>query len=76
MGGNWKISETYATWLLNNASPGSNEILDSLMNSKTETEFRNYLTIYEKDIRENFFTRWQVDAQNMALSDRFAEAYK
>lgn len=76
MGGTWKISETYATWLLNNAPPGSNEIMDSLMSSKTETEFRNYLTVYEKDIRENFFTRWLVDAQNLALSDRFIEAYK
>ena len=76
MGGTWKISETYATWLLNNAPPGSNELMDSLMATKTDAEFRYYLKNYSKEIQDNFFTPWQVDAQNLALSGRFDEAYK
>ena len=76
MGGTWKISETYATWLLNNAPPGSNELMDSLMAAKSETEFQYYLKNYSNDIQNNFFTPWQVDAQNLALSGRFDEAYK
>jgi len=76
MGGVWKISETYATWLLNNAPPGSNEIMDSLMAAKTDAEFLFYAKSYETSIRDNFFTAWQVDAQNMAFIDRFDEALK
>lgn len=76
MGGTWKVSETYATWLLNNAPPGSNEIMDSLLAAKTDAAFNGYLKTYESDIRDNFFTSWQVDAQNMGISGRFKEAYQ
>ena len=76
MGGEWKISETYATWLINNAPPGSDEVMDSLAAAKTDREFNNYLKFYEKDIKEDFFTAWLVDVQNLALSNKFDEAYK
>lgn len=74
MGGSWKISETYATWLLNNAPPGANEIMDSLKARKDEKAFTAYVKAYYKDIRDNFFETWLVDAQKMAIGDRFAEA--
>ena len=31
MGGTWKISEVYATWVINNSPIGSNEAMDSLL---------------------------------------------
>lgn len=67
MGGTWKISETYATWLLNNAPPGSNELMDSLLAAKTEPAFQYYIRNYEKEIND-FFTSWQIDVQNMGLA--------
>lgn len=76
MGGVWKISETYATWLLNNAPYGSNEMIDSLFACKTEASFRYFINKHAAEIKDNFFTQWQVDAQNMGFSARFAEAYK
>lgn len=76
MGGTWKISETYATWLLNNAPFGSNEMIDSLFAAKTDVQFRYYMSKHAAEIKDNFFTQWQVDAQNMGFSGRFADAYK
>ena len=53
MGGTWKISETYATWLLSNAPPGSIEIMDSLLVCKNDTEFRYFLNAYEKELKKS-----------------------
>ncbi|MBC7849144.1 MAG: tetratricopeptide repeat protein [Chitinophagaceae bacterium] len=76
MGGTWKISETYATWLLNNAPPGSTEIMDSLVSAKTPQQFNYFATTYSHDIKDNFYVAWQVDIQNMAIAGRFEEALK
>lgn len=75
MGGTWKISETYATWLLNNAPPGSNELMDSLLAAKTEAAFQYYMKNYGKEIGD-FFSSWQVDVQNMGLGGDSKTAFE
>ena len=77
MGGIWKISEVYATWVLNNAPPGSTEAMESLIAFKEDkTAFANYLADNAKEIKTYFFTAWMVDAQNMAYAKNFEPAFQ
>ncbi|MBL0132572.1 MAG: tetratricopeptide repeat protein [Chitinophagaceae bacterium] len=76
MGGNWKISETYATWLLNNCPVGSNELMDSLLAAKNDKEIFAIANYYKKEIKDVLFIQWLTDAQKMAGADRIEEAYK
>ena len=75
MGGTWKISETYATWIINNSPYGSNELMDSLLAAKTEASIKDLIEENKKQI-EGFHERWIVDVQDMAIVGNFAEAYR
>lgn len=75
MGTEWKISETYATWLLNNAPPGSDEIMDSLIAAKSDAQIRLIAKTYEKDIKDVLFEYWLTDAQNAAIAGDLKTAY-
>lgn len=75
MGGTWKISETYATWLLNNAPVGSNELMDSLLAAKNDKEISDMVAAYKKDIKDVLYIQWLTDAQKMAGAGRMEEAY-
>ena len=77
VGGIWKISEVYATWIINDAPPGSNEAKDSLIAYYNDNgKFTRYLKENEKAISNDFFTLWLVDAQNMGYAKNFTPAFK
>lgn len=75
MGGTWKFSETYATWIINNSPYGSNELMDSLMTAKSDGRMMQFINDNKKDIKD-FHERWAVDVQDMANAGNFKEAYQ
>lgn len=76
MGGTWKISETYATWLINNSPLGANEAMDSLLSyKKNDKLFNQFAKEHADEIKNNFFSGWQTDAQDFAYSKDFNAAY-
>ncbi|MBA2250260.1 MAG: CHAT domain-containing protein, partial [Chitinophagaceae bacterium] len=76
MGGTWKISEVYATWIINNSPLGSGEALDSLLGYYNNDKlFNAYRIANQKVIFENFNT-WETDAEDFSTANDFVQAKK
>jgi len=75
MGNSWKINETYATWVINDAPVGSREMKEMLMGVETEEEF---IRIMEENLDEfvngDFYTEWDNESDELAKKGYFEEA--
>jgi CHAT domain-containing protein len=76
IGREWKISETFATWIINDAPPGEEEIADKLIAARTTAEraaiFQGQKALI---LKENWFNVWQSRAQKFSDARRFADAH-
>ena len=76
IGKDWKVSETFATWIINDAPPGEEEIADKLIAAKTPAERAGLFAMHKALIlKENWFDDWQKRAQNLSDHRKFAEAH-
>lgn len=76
MGKDYKVNETYATWLLNNSPSTPAVILDSLLN---EDSYRRRLEIYEfnkTDLTKDFYENWEKRATEYASKQEYDKAIK
>jgi CHAT domain-containing protein/Tfp pilus assembly protein PilF len=77
MGGVWRIDETFATWVLNNAPIGREELKNILLNAKDKTELSGLIDMYKNDIPSgDFNSHWNSLAEEMAKAGKFNDAYK
>ncbi|MBK7925145.1 MAG: CHAT domain-containing protein [Gemmatimonadetes bacterium] len=74
MGKRWKINETFATWLINDAPFGQDDLRDSLLALPTAAARRPVVLAHAGDIRNNFLTWWNNDAAEAVRGSRLAEA--
>jgi tetratricopeptide (TPR) repeat protein len=59
MGSKWKINETFATWILNEAPIANDDLLEILLSAANEIELDKVLTQYSKSIiEEQFVADW------------------
>lgn len=73
MGGDWKINETYATWVINFGPPGADELLHILLGLETPQEINEFAEKYRKDILDgNFIDNWQLRVNGYADSGNYA----
>jgi len=77
IGRNWKINETYATWVIYSTPIGSEDLRDELTGITDDARFLDKLNAYMDDFeRGEFFTHWQMDAERFGNLNRFEEAYR
>ena len=76
MGTEWKVNETYATWVLNDAPAGHDEIRDTLMATRSDAEVAAVVGRYRKDIAGGgeFITHWNNVAEEWATEGKAADA--
>ena len=77
MGREWKVSEVYATWVLNNAPVSSEELADRLLRAGGDAERAAILRDNEKDIRsEDMVGSWLDQVEALMKEGRKAEAVR
>ena len=77
LGKDWRISETYATWLINAAPPGQEEMKDQLLASFDAGEFDALLAAYADDLEDGIFTTtWNALAESLGDEGRYDEAMR
>jgi CHAT domain-containing protein len=76
IGNSWKVNETFATWVLNNAPFSKEEVLDSISAyRKNPAALKLFITRYRKLLVDDEFVRsWIVDASNEADRGNHAKA--
>jgi len=75
LGQNWKINETYATWLINAGPPGQEELLDMLLASSGTPDFASLLQTYSEELADGIFTTyWNNHAEALGEQGLFEEA--
>lgn len=74
MGKRWKINETFATWVINDAPFGQDDLRDSLLALPTAAARRPVVLAHADDIRGNFLTWWNNEAAEAARGGRLPDA--
>jgi CHAT domain-containing protein/uncharacterized protein HemY len=76
MGNTYKISETFATWIINNAPIGNDEVLDSVRAYATnKIKYEKYLGTYKKTIiKDDYLQTWAFDANALANEGKKLES--
>ncbi len=74
MGRTWKINETFATWLINDAPMGEDDLRDSLLALPTAAARRPVIVANAKDIQGNFLTWWNNETSEWAGDGRLEDA--
>lgn len=75
MGNSWKISETFATWVIGYAPISSFELRDSLVNA-SEDRLHELVQMYKKEIIDGgFVENWNSDAIEFSNIGEYEKAY-
>ncbi len=76
LGLDWKINETFATWLINAAPPGQDELRDSLLASTGSSRRAELIEQKLDDLADGVFTNaWNETAIELAEAGRITEAF-
>lgn len=76
IGQTWKINETFATWLINDAPPGSEELRDMFLAETDEDRFAQLVTENAGTLDDGIFTtNWNNEAEAFGEESRFEEAF-
>ncbi len=76
MGKDYKVNETYATWLLNNSPSTPTVILDSLLLESNVGRQMAILAFNKVDLRKAFYETWADKAKEFAEKQKFKRANK
>lgn len=76
MGKDYKVNETYATWLLNNSPSTPNEILDSLLREVNPQRWLAILQFNKSDLTKDFYTTWGERATEFSGKQQYSQAAK
>ena len=77
LGKDWRISETYATWLINEALPGQEEMKDLLLETFDTPEFDVLLAQYAEDLEDRIFTTtWNNEAEALGDEGQYDRAMR
>ncbi len=75
MGIDYKINETYATWIINNCPIGFDEFFSYLMNAQTKEDYKNLVSKYYSEItNDEFFVMVTVKSEKLAEKIKVDEA--
>lgn len=76
LGNSYKISETFATWVINNAPISDDEVLDSVRAySLNKLKYEQYLTENKKIIlKDQYIKSWAYEANTLAYEGKSIEA--
>lgn len=75
LGQDWKINETYATWLINAAPPGEEELRDMMVDVWETPEYDALLNQYAEELADGIFTTgWNNHAEALGDEGRYQEA--
>jgi CHAT domain-containing protein len=76
LGNSYKISETFATWVINNAPISNDEVLDSLrFYAANPIKYEKYINSNKKIIfKDQYLKGWAYDASTLAEEGRFLES--
>ncbi|MDA0874249.1 MAG: tetratricopeptide repeat protein [Bacteroidetes bacterium] len=77
LGQDWRIDETYATWLINDAPPGQEELRDLLVNAWQTPAFDSLLTVFGSDLDDGIFTtEWANEAEALGDEGAYDDAFR
>lgn len=76
MGKDYKVNETYATWLLNNSPSTPDVILDSLLATNSQTKQFEILDFNKGDLTGDFYETWGERANDYAAKQQYHLANK
>ncbi len=77
LGKDWRISETYATWLINDAPPGQAELKEELLASFDTPRFDELVTQNADELSDGVFTTtWNNEAEALGDDGLYEEAIR
>lgn len=77
LGQDWRIDETYATWLINDAPPGQEELRDMFVDAWQTPTFDSLLVTYGAELDDNTFTtEWNNEAEALGDDGAYEEAIR
>lgn len=76
MSKDYKVNETYATWLLNNSPSTPKVILDSLLATSNRQKQLNILEFNKSDLTNDFYETWGNQATEFANKQQYFLANK
>ena len=77
LGQDWRIDETYATWLINAAPPGAEEMKNLFLDAYDTPEFDRLLALYADELADGIFTdTWNNEAEAIGDEGRYEEAMR
>jgi CHAT domain-containing protein/uncharacterized protein HemY len=78
LGNAYKISETFATWVINNAPISNDEVLDSIkLYSANLPKYERYLTKHKKVmLKDHYVKGWAYEANTLATNGNTLESDK